>query len=227
MQRSFTLLSLLLAVIVAGGNALASESAHKATPEQALKNLMDGNQRYVQQQMTGVKLCALGERQKLTGSQAPYAIILSCSDSRVPPELIFDEGLGEIFVVRVAGNVVDPVVLGSIEYAAEHLGSSLIMVLGHERCGAVKATVELHGEGHGNIGAIVNAVAPALKTAPRNEDKSQYVEGVVNENIKLVKANLTAKSPVLAELAKSGKLKIVTGKYDLDDGAVTLLDSLK
>jgi len=227
MKRCFTLLSLLLAVVLVGGSALASESAHKVTPEQALKNLMDGNQRFVQQQMTGVKLCAVGERQKLAASQAPYAIILSCSDSRVPPELIFDEGLGEIFVVRVAGNVLDPIVLGSIEYAAEHLGTPLIMVLGHERCGAVTATVDMHGEGHGNIGAIVKAVAPALKTAPKNDNKAMYVEGVISENVKLVKADLPVKSPVLAELIKSGKLKVVTGKYDLDDGSVALIDGLK
>lgn len=240
MKTFATLLTLLLAAALTCGNALASEpaakdhaapaghqAAAKITPEQALAKLMDGNQRYVQQQMTGVKLCAVPDRQKLAGSQAPYAIILSCSDSRVPPELVFDEGLGEIFVVRVAGNVVDPIILGSIEYAAEHLGSPLVMVLGHERCGAVKATVELKGEGQGNIGAIVSAIAPALKTAPKSDDKAQFVEGVVAENIKLVKGNLTANSKVLAELVKENKLKIVTAKYDLDDGKVTLIDGLK
>jgi carbonic anhydrase len=240
MKKYPVVLTILLAAALSCGNALASEpaakehAAHagqehvaKITPEQALQKLADGNQRYVQQQMTGVKLCAVGERQKLASSQAPFAIILSCSDSRVPPELIFDEGLGEIFVVRVAGNVVDPIILGSIEYAAEHLGSPLIMVLGHERCGAVKATVESKGKAEGNIGAIVSAIAPALKGAPKNDDKAQYVEGVVAENIKLVKASLTPKSPVLAELAKEGKLKIVTAKYDLDDGKVTVIEGLK
>lgn len=240
MKKFTTLLTLLFAATLFHGNAPASEPAAKApaahagheaapkvTPEEALQKLVEGNQRYVQQQMTGIKLCAVGERQKLAGSQAPYAIILSCSDSRVPPELIFDEGLGEIFVVRVAGNIADPVVLGSIEYAAEHLGSPLVMVLGHERCGAVKATVETGGKAEGNIGAIVTTIAPALNGAAKNDDKSRYVENVVAENIKLVKESLTAKSPVLAELAKTGKLKIVTAKYDLDDGKVTLLDGLK
>jgi carbonic anhydrase len=240
MKKYPVVLTILLTAALACGNVLASEPAAKEhashtgqehaaklTPEQALQKLVAGNQRYVEQQMTGVKLCALGERQKLAGSQAPYAIILSCSDSRVPPELIFDEGLGEIFVVRVAGNVVDPIILGSIEYAAEHLGSPLIMVLGHERCGAVKATVESKGKAEGNIGAIVSAIAPALKAAPKNDVKAQYVEGVVAENIKLVKASLTAKSPVLTELAKEGKLKIVTAKYDLDDGKVTVIDGLQ
>jgi carbonic anhydrase len=227
MKKRITMLVMLLAAALSCGGALASGDAAKATPEQALKKLMDGNQRYVQQQMSGVKACTVGERQKLSGSQAPYAIILSCSDSRVPPELIFDEGLGEIFVVRVAGNVVDPIILGSIEYAAEHLGSPLLMVLGHERCGAVKATVEAKGEGHGNIGAIISAIAPALKSAPKNADQAQFVEGVVAENVKLVKGSLTAKSPLLAELVKEGKLKIVTAKYDLDDGKVTVVEGLK
>ncbi|TLM65875.1 MAG: carbonic anhydrase [Deltaproteobacteria bacterium] len=227
MKKCITLSVLLLAAALCCGAAVASEDAVKTTPEQALRNLMDGNRRYVEQQMSGVRLCAVGERQKLSGAQAPYAIILSCSDSRVPPELVFDEGLGEIFVVRVAGNVVDPIVLGSIEYAAEHLGSPLIMVLGHERCGAVKATVEAKGKGHGNIGAIVGSIAPALKTAPKSEDKAQYVENVVAENITLVKSSLIARSPVLAALVKEGKLKIVTAKYDLDDGGVTLLENLK
>lgn len=240
MKKFSALLATLLVATLAHGSALASgpgakehathasqEHAANITPDQALKKLTDGNQRYIQQQMTGTRLCTIGERQKLAGSQAPYAIILSCSDSRVPPELIFDEGLGEIFVVRVAGNVVDPIIIGSIEYAAEHLGSPLLMVLGHERCGAVKATVESKGKAEGNIGAIVEAIAPALKGAPKNDDKAQYVEGVVAENIKLVKNSLTAKSPMLAELVKEGKLRIVTAKYDLDDGKVTLIEGLK
>ncbi|MSM41112.1 MAG: carbonic anhydrase [Geobacter sp.] len=192
---------------------------------------MDGNKRYLSNQMTGVKSGDAAARTKLAGGQAPYAIILSCSDSRVPPELIFDDGLGEIFVIRVAGNVVDPVVLGSIEYAAEHLGTPLIMVLGHERCGAVTATVNAKGKADGNIGSIVKAIAPALKKAEAAKkgaakDKAQFVETVIDENTKLVKANLTKQSKVLAHLVKEGKIKIVTGKYDLDDGVVSVVEGL-
>ncbi len=226
MKRRNAMLAALFGGILAAGSALAAEDASKVTAEAALKHLLDGNQRYVQQQMTGVRLCDVSARQKLAGGQAPVAIILSCSDSRVPPELIFDEGLGEIFVVRVAGNVVDPIVLGSVEYAAEHLGTPLVMVLGHERCGAVKATVESHGEGHGNIGAIVKAIAPALKSAKKSEDKAQYVEAVVAANVARVKERLTADSKVLEELVHAGKLKIVTAKYDIDDGIVTVLEGL-
>lgn len=225
MIRKITAFAALAAGTILLGTALASSTGPGVTADEALNKLMEGNKRYIENQMTGVKTCDVQARKKLATGQAPYAIILSCSDSRVPPELLFDEGLGEIFVVRVAGNVVDPVVLGSIEYAAEHLGSPLVMVLGHERCGAVKATVESKGKGEGNIGKIVKSIAPALKSAKAaKKDKADFVETVVDENIKLVKVNLTKQSKVLAHLVKEGKLKVVTAKYDLDDGIVTMMD---
>src|SRR5512135_57193 len=153
--------SLIAALAIWCGPAAASEGVG-VTADEALQKLMDGNKHYVAQQMSSQKMCSISVRESLVKSQKPFAIILSCSDSRVPPEIIFDKGLGEIFVVRVAGNIPDPVVLGSIEYAAEHLGSPLVMVLGHERCGAVKATVESKGKSTGskNIDAIVKTVAP-------------------------------------------------------------------
>lgn len=231
-----------LAVILAGivcATGLAFASSHNGagvTPDEALQKLMDGNRRYVEQQMTGSKLCDLPTRSALAKSQKPYAIILSCSDSRVPPEMIFDKGLGEVFVVRVAGNVPDPVVLGSIEYAAEHLGSPLIMVLGHERCGAVTATVDAKGKstGSANIDAIVKAIEPNVKSAAKGCDackgekncsetkKGELVECVIDANAKTVAANLTKKSKILSHLVAGKKLKIVAAKYDLDDGMVTL-----
>jgi carbonic anhydrase len=224
-------------VTLAAGMAWAtSAGAPAVSPDEALQKLMDGNQRYVENQMTGSKLCDLSTRTSLATSQHPYAIILTCSDSRVPPEILFDKGLGEIFVVRVAGNVPDPVVLGSIEYAAEHLGSPLVMVLGHERCGAVKATVDARGKSSGsrNIDAIVKAVAPSLKTAAREcqackDDKKcaetrqgEFVECVVDANAKNVAASLTKNSKILKHLFHEKKIRIVAAKYDLDDGKVTL-----
>jgi carbonic anhydrase len=224
-------------VALAASMAFAtSASAPAVSPEEALNNLMDGNQRYVENQMTGTKLCDLTTRSSLAKSQHPYAIILTCSDSRVPPEIIFDKGLGEIFVIRVAGNVPDPVVLGSIEYAAEHLGSPLVMVLGHERCGAVKATVDSKGKSSGskNIDAIVKAVAPSVKTAAKDcqackddkkcadNRKDEFVECVVDANAKNVAASLTKNSKILNHLLHAKKIKIVAAKYDLDDGKVTL-----
>jgi carbonic anhydrase len=197
---------------------------------------MDGNKRYLERSMTSCAMSNNTTREKLAQGQKPYAIILSCSDSRVPPELIFDQTMGEIFVVRVAGNIPDPVVLGSIEYAAEHIGSPLIMVLGHERCGAVTATVDSKGKGKGNIGVIVKAISPALKKVNERsrthkgcdkKDKAKLVECVVDENTKLVAANLPKQSKIIAELVREGKVKIVAAKYDLDDGKVTLFEEKK
>lgn len=198
---------------------------------------MDGNKRYVDSKMSSGDRSDAASRNALAKSQKPYAIILSCSDSRVPPEVIFDKGLGEIFVVRVAGNIPDPVVLGSIEYAAEHLGSPLVMVLGHERCGAVKATIDAKGKstGSANLDALVKGVAPAVKQAARDceackgekncaeKKNDDFVECVVDGNAKRVTSKLTKQSKILSHLVAEGKLKIVTAKYDLDDGVVRLL----
>lgn len=217
--------SVVAALAISCGAAMAAEGPG-ITPDEALQKLMDGNRNYVEQKMTSQKMCSLGVRESLAKGQKPYAVILSCSDSRVPPEVIFDKGLGEIFVIRVAGNVPDPIVLGSIEYAAEHLGSPLVMVLGHERCGAVTATVEAKGEPEGNIGAIVRTIAPAAAKAKKEykgKDKAQLIETAIDDNIRLVEVNLTKQSTVLRHLVKEGKLKIVAAKYDLDDGKVTLM----
>jgi len=224
-------------VAAAAGLAFASAGAPAVTPDEALQKLMDGNKHYVENQMTGTKLCDITTRTSLAKSQKPYAIILSCSDSRVPPEIIFDKGLGEIFVVRVAGNIPDPVVIGSIEYAAEHLGSPLVMVLGHERCGAVTATVTSKGKttGSANIDAIVKSIAPAVKAASKDCEackgekkcaeakKEDFVECAVNDNARMVAAGLSKKSKILKHLVEEKKLKIVAAKYDLDDGNVSLL----
>lgn len=220
---SLTALGAALAATV----AFASAGGSTVTADEALSRLMEGNARFVQNQMTGTKLCSTEARSALATSQKPYAIILCCSDSRVPPELIFDKGLGELFIVRVAGNIPDPVILGSIEYAAEHLGSPLVMVLGHERCGAVTATVKATGKPEGNIGAIVKTITPAVKKAKaecKTKDQAQLVECATDQNVKLVAASLTKNSKVLEHMVKEGKLRIVTAKYDLDDGKVTVFN---
>jgi len=208
------------------GLAFASSAGAGISADEALQKLMDGNQRYVESKMGACSSSDATAREKLATSQHPYAIILSCSDSRVPPELIFDKALGEIFVVRVAGNVADPIVLGSIEYAAEHLGSPLIMVLGHERCGAVTAAVDAKGKPEGNIGAIVKEIQPSAKKAKeikKGKSHEEVVDCAVTVNVKSVAASLTKRSKVLAEQLKEGKIKIVAARYDLDDGKVTLL----
>lgn len=156
-------------------------------------------------------------RNPVAKGQHPYAIIVACSDSRVPPEILFDTGLGEIFVIRVAGNVVASHELGSIEYAAEHLGSSLVMVLGHERCGAATATVDAKGKSEGNIGSLVQSIAPAVKTARKKNSKASnadLVESSISENVKLVAQNIQ----------KQSKVKIVGAKCDFDEGTIQVVD---
>lgn len=219
-----------VAVAASAAAAFASGGGVGVSADEALQRLMDGNKHYVEGQMGACRESDTAKREALATGQKPYAIILSCSDSRVPPEIIFDKSMGELFVVRVAGNVPDPVVLGSIEYAAEHIGSPLIMVLGHERCGAVTATVDSKGKGHGNIGSIVSTIAPAaLKAmkAAKGKPKAEVVEAATDANVQMVAASLTKKSPVLKKLAREGKIRIVTAKYDLDDGKVTLFEAKK
>jgi carbonic anhydrase len=218
--------TLAAALAATAGIAFASAGGSGVSADQALQKLMDGNKRFVESKMTASSLCDLQAREKLAKGQQPYAIILSCSDSRVPPEIIFDKALGEIFVVRVAGNVADPIVLGSIEYAAEHLGSPLVMVLGHERCGAVTATVNAKGKPEGNVGAILKAIQPSAKKAKKDckgKSAAEVVECAVQVNAQAVAADLTKSSKVLAHLQKEGKIKIVAATYDLDDGKVTML----
>lgn len=205
-------------------------AAEDMTADSALRELMDGNKRYVAGQSTRAPLTGDSRRAELANGQRPYAVVLSCSDSRVPPEIIFDKGLGELFVVRVAGNIADPVVLGSIEYAAEHLKSPLVVVLGHERCGAVTATVDAKGKAPGNISSIVTAIRPAVteakKTCP-SQEKAELVECAVAANVKHSEAQLTKKSRILKHLVDKGELRIVGATYDLDDGTVTFLQEGK
>jgi carbonic anhydrase len=230
--------ALSLAAVSAGvGLALASAGAPSISPDDALQKLMEGNKRFVANQSISPKLSDPATRKSLAQAQKPYAIILACSDSRVPPEIVFDKGLGEIFIIRVAGNVPDPITLGSIEFAAANFGSPLVMVLGHERCGAVQATVDSKGKSSGspNIDAIVKAVSPAVKKAATeceackgvtkcaDSKHDEFVECAIDTNAKLVAASLTKNSKILKNLVAEKKVKIVAAKYDLDDGTVTLI----
>lgn len=207
---------------------LSSESV--ASPltkaDETLKKLMDGNQHFVSGQPAQKDIGAV-RRTELVKGQSPSAVVLSCSDSRVPPELIFDQGLGDIFVVRVAGNVADPVALGSIEYAVEHIHVPLIIVMGHDRCGAVAATIE-GGKPEGNIRAIVRKIAPAVRRAKTTGKKGDdLLEAAVIENVWNVTTSLTRESKVIKHLIDEGKLKIVAAKYSLETGKVELLEPSK
>lgn len=186
--------------------------------QESLKKLSDGNKRYVAGTLKTKDFSA--ERTEQSKGQKPYAIVLTCADSRVSPEVLFDESLGQIFVVRVAGNVVDPVVLGSIEYAAEHLKVPLVVVLGHTKCGAVTATID-GGEAPKNINSLVERIAPAVKKAKsKGPSKEELLDRSIEENVHLQVENALRNSKILSELREEGKLKIVGGIYNIESGKV-------
>jgi carbonic anhydrase len=165
---------------------------------------------------------AAKRRAELTKSQHPFAIILSCSDSRVPPELVFDEGLGDLFVVRVAGNVLNDEVLGSIEYGVDVLGGRVILVLGHQGCGAVDAamkTVAVNGKAPGHIQSLVTAIKPVVQSTP-NAD----LDAMIKANVKHVVDALRSSTPILKAKVDSGDIHLIGGYYTLDTGAVTFLE---
>ena len=165
---------------------------------------------------------AAKRRGELVKSQHPFAIILSCSDSRVPPEIVFDEGLGDLFIVRVAGNVLNDEGLGSIEYGVEVLSARLIVVLGHQSCGAVDAamkTIAAKGKAPGHIQSLVTAIKPVVDSTPKGN-----LETMIKANVKYVADALRASKPILKTTVDSGDVQVVGGYYTLDTGAVTFLE---
>jgi carbonic anhydrase len=218
------LIAVLASVMLARPALAAGHEAGPALdPAAALQRLMDGNARYVAGKSVRPNQDA-ERRASLAGGQHPFATILACADSRVGPELIFDQGLGDLFVIRVAGNVVDEVVLASIEYSVIHLGSPLVMVLGHERCGAVTAAVDAAAgkssdEDRGtSIGALVDLIAPAVREIPAGAPDK--VEAAVMLNARREARAILTSSPPLRERVRAGRLQVVSARYDLDDGAV-------
>ena len=189
-----------------------SEGAAK----QALQELVDGNARFVGRWVSHPHQ-SWERRLEIASAQRPFAAILGCSDSRVPPEILFDQGLGDLFVVRTAGHVVDHVVLASLEYAALHLEIPLLVVLGHTRCGAVAAAVE-GGELHGHLDHLVAAIRPAVEAA--REKPGYLLDRAVKENVVQVVAELEGSRPVLAHLVQEEALAIVGAVYTLETGRV-------
>ena len=189
------------------------------TADEVLETLMQGNQRYAAKKLTHQHQDTARIHEIAIG-QHPIAIILGCSDSRVPPEVIFDHGLGDLFVIRVAGNVVDDVVLGSIEYAVEEFGVNLVMVLGHERCGAVTAAVN-HTKVPGHISALIQAIEPALSELRASDP--DLIDTAVMANIQLTVERVKTSEPVLADRVRRKIVRIVGARYDLGDGLVKIL----
>ncbi|GAB1351182.1 carbonic anhydrase [Ignavibacteriales bacterium] len=189
------------------------------SPDEALKYLESGNSRFVSGQISKKDLKS--EIKNLQNGQSPYAVILSCSDSRVPPELVFDESLGKLFIIRLAGNVATPEAIGSIEYAVEHLGSQLVVVMGHSKCGAVTAAVN-GGEMTPNIEKLIHYIEPAVKEAKTMREVPDLISECIDINVKLQAKNLMKNSRLLEEKVASGELKIVGGVYDLATGKVKI-----
>ncbi len=196
------------------------------SPVEALARLQAGNRRFVTGKLRRAPDFAR-QRAAVAKTQRPFASILACADSRVAPELLFDQGLGDLFVVRVAGNVVDDAVLASLEYSVIHLGSPLIMVLGHERCGAVVATAEaLAGrpspdDKDTRIGALADLIAPSVRAVPHGA--KDVVDQAISLNAGRSARTVVEHSIPLRMRAKAGSIKVVAARYDLDDGVVTLL----
>jgi carbonic anhydrase len=205
----------------------ASAEEHKKTsltPDQALAALKEGNTRYA----TNPQACVVGladRRAEVAPGQAPWATIVGCSDSRVPPELLFGGlGLGELFVARNAGNLVDTATMGTIEYSIEHLGSPLVVVLGHERCGAVAAACDVVSKGAtfpGSIGPMIQPIVPIA--AAMSSKPGDFLDNTVRESARRTARQVATASPIVANFVKAGKVKVLAARYDLEDGKVEFL----
>jgi carbonic anhydrase len=234
-SRKFSRRSLLLSYIGLGTFAaslgldlIQSQSVIAATlpADAALQQLIAGNQRFIAGQSISPDH-GLERIKSLAQSQAPVAVILGCADSRVPPELIFDQGLGALFTIRVAGNIADDATLGSIEYAVTALNVKLVMVLGHQRCGAVSAALDALKNGvhlPGHLEALTKAIEPAIAAhqefAPTKQEANDLLDRSVRANIRAVVQLLCSSQPILAQRVEKNTLKIVGAYYNLDSGTV-------
>ena len=220
-SANFRLLSLLgaAAFFVVANIFAADHGTPGVSLDAALAKLMAGNARYSSGNVSHPRQAA-GRRAEVAKGQKPFAIVVGCSDSRTPPELVFDQGLGDVFVTRLAGSIVDDAALGSIEYAIEHFNSSVIVVLGHERCGAVDAAMK-GGKAPGKIGAVVKPIIPAVNAVKKSSTPT--LDAAIYENARRTAAGLAGRSEILEGRVKAGTLKIVAARYDLDTGRVTLV----
>ncbi len=205
--------------------ALTKNIQTSLTPNGVLQDLLDGNQRYIDNNLTSSNVTNLV--QQTIDGQFPKAVVLSCIDSRVPVELVFDQTIGDIFVARVAGNFENVDILGSLEYSCNVAGSKLVFVLGHESCGAVKAACD--GVELGNITAMLANISPAAKLASEQVDgvadssNKEFVAKTVENNVKLTIERIREKSKILQEMEDNGEITIVGGVYSLHTGKVTML----
>lgn len=213
---------------LSGDTITAAEQA-ALTPDEILTSFEEGNVRYMNNDLTPRDYSA--QIAATSTGQYPKAVILSCIDSRVPVEKVFDKGVGDVFVARVAGNTVNPDILGSIEYGAAVAGSKLVVVMGHEACGAVKAAID-KAELSDNADVLLGRIQPAIDrlnsyAGDQSSKNADYVDQVVNTNVSTTIEEMLIESPVLKSMQDEGKIKIVGAYYDLDTGKVTFVEDTK
>jgi carbonic anhydrase len=203
--------------------AQTKETQAQMTPDSSLEELKKGNNRFVEKQQLSRNL--MQQVSETSTGQFPFATVLSCIDSRVSSELIFDQGIGDIFSVRIAGNFVNEDILGSMEFACKLAGTKLVVVLGHTACGAVKGACD-HAR-LGNLTALINKIEPAVVAVEEPQDESMrnssnidFVNTVAEKNVEMTIAEIRSASPVLAEMEQQGEIKIVGGMYDIQTGLV-------
>ncbi len=194
-----------------------SEQILIQTADDAVKELINGNKRFCENKLINTNYKKQIEQTK-TG-QKPHSVILSCMDSRVPPEIIFDQGIGNIFVLRVAGNIEDDNVVGSMEYALEHAGSKLIVIMAHSHCGAVTGAVK--NIKLGNLTQLVDQIKPAIKSSP---DNPATIDETAKNSVKITMNDLLSKSEIIREMVKENKVKIVGAFYDIETGVATFME---
>jgi carbonic anhydrase len=221
---SLTAAGVAAASLLGTRTAFAAGVTTSVTSDEALARLKAGNEKYV----TAPQVCAadlLRHREDVSKSQTPWAAILTCADSRVPPELLFGGlGVGELFVARNAGNMADTATMGTIEYGVEHLGVPLVVVMGHQRCGAVAAACEVvdkHTKFPGSIGPMVDAIVPAAKAVYGKP--GDFVDNAVRESAKRTAAKIATRSEIVSHFIKDNKAKVLAARYDLDSGQVEFL----
>lgn len=205
-------------------DVLTKEEQDALTPDMVIQSLKEGNERFMLNDLTARDHSA--QVRKSVQAQYPKAIVLSCVDSRVPVEDVFDRGIGDVFVARVAGNFVNEDILGSMEFACKVAGAKLVLVLGHEHCGAVKAAVD--DVKLGNITPMLAKIRPAVEMVAyegeRNSKNQEFVHMVSESNVRNTMAKIRTESPILKEMEDNGEIKIIGALYDMDNGKVNLLD---
>jgi len=204
---------------------ITQEKQKQLKPDSVLQSLKDGNKRFVENNL--IQRDYLKQVNKTSQGQYPEAIILSCIDSRVPVEIVFDKGIGDIFVARVAGNIIDPNILGSMEYSCKVSGAKLILVLGHSQCGAIKSSID--NVKLGNITGLLEKIQPSVQSFPdykgeKSSKNNEFVDMVSKKNVSETIKNIRKDSPILKEMDDKGEIKIAGAFYNVETGKVDFLD---